>query len=184
MARSPKTIDVYLEIGDKRTFAGAIDWPGWCRIGRDEESALQALVDSGPRYADVLHAAKIAFQAPADLSALVVVERLEGNTTTNFGAPDIARRYGSKDDPVDPTIEIGSDDFADCPEPGNADPQIPLHRHAFRPPPPLFQTSLRGGCKPTKQSRRKRSSHAGTRLLRGVYPRAGQRPDPWARNDI
>jgi hypothetical protein len=90
MARSSKTIDVYLEIGDKRTFAGAIDWPGWCRIGRDEESALQALVDSGPRYADVLHAAKIAFQTPADISALVVVERLEGNTTTNFGAPDIA----------------------------------------------------------------------------------------------
>lgn len=90
MAKSSHTIDVYLEIGAKRAFAGAIDWPGWCRIGRDEESALQALVDSGPRYADVLHAAKMAFQAPADTSALVVVERLEGNTTTDFGAPDIA----------------------------------------------------------------------------------------------
>jgi hypothetical protein len=90
MARSSRTIDVYLEIGDKRTFAGAIDWPGWCRIGRDEESALQALVDSGPRYAAVLHAARIAFDPPADTSALTVVERLDGNTTTDFGAPDIA----------------------------------------------------------------------------------------------
>jgi hypothetical protein len=90
MTRSSHTIDIYLEIGDKRTFAGAIEWPGWCRIGRDENSALQALVDSGPRYARVLHAAQIAFDAPADTSALAVVERLEGNTTTDFGAPDIA----------------------------------------------------------------------------------------------
>ena len=49
-------IDVYLEIGPKRTFAGAIDWPGWCRSGRQdaEQSALQALLDYGPRYAAVL----------------------------------------------------------------------------------------------------------------------------------
>lgn len=90
MPRSSHMIDVYLEIGKKRTFAGAIDWPGWCRIGRDEGSALQALVDSAPRYARVLDAAQIAFHAPADVSALAVVERLAGNTTTDFGAPDIA----------------------------------------------------------------------------------------------
>lgn len=99
MARSSHTIDVYLEIGAKRTFAGAIDWPGWNRIGRDEDTALQALVDSGPRYAGVLHAAKIAFQAPADTSALVVVERLEGNASTDFGAPDIAPSSDAR--PVD-----------------------------------------------------------------------------------
>jgi hypothetical protein len=87
---SSRTIDVYLEIGDKRTFAGAIDWPGWCRIGRDEDSALQALVDSGPRYARILHAKKIPFQAPADTSALTVVDRVAGNSTTDFGAPDVA----------------------------------------------------------------------------------------------
>jgi len=54
MARPLNKIDVYLEIGKKRTFAGAIDWPGWCRSGRDEPSALQALFDYGPRYAHVL----------------------------------------------------------------------------------------------------------------------------------
>src|SRR5262245_39240060 len=90
MAQSSHTIDIYLEIGDKRTFAGAIDWPGWCRIGRDEDSALQALVDYGPRYAGVLHAAHIAFDASADVSSLAVVERLTGNSTTDFGAPDVA----------------------------------------------------------------------------------------------
>jgi hypothetical protein len=99
MTRSSHTIDVYLEIGKKRTFAGALDWPGWCRIGRDESSALQALVDSGPRYARVLSAAQIPFQAPADASMLAVVERLEGNTTTDFGAPDIAPAHDTL--PVD-----------------------------------------------------------------------------------
>jgi hypothetical protein len=84
------SIDVYLEIGKKRIFACAIDWPGWSRIGRDEDSALQALVDSGPRYARILDAAQIPFQAPADASALAVVERVEGNATTDFGAPDVA----------------------------------------------------------------------------------------------
>jgi hypothetical protein len=52
MARSNK-IDVYLEAGQKRTFAGALAWPGWCRNGRDETSALQALFDYGPAGARV-----------------------------------------------------------------------------------------------------------------------------------
>jgi hypothetical protein len=90
MKRSSNTIDVYLEIGKKRTFAGVIDWPGWCRMGRDEKSALQALCAYGPRYARVLHMAQIEFDAPAAASAFAVVERLAGNTTTDFGAPDIA----------------------------------------------------------------------------------------------
>lgn len=90
MAQSSNKIDVYLEIGKKRTFAGAIDWPGWCRVGRDEASALQALFDYGPRYARVLHAARIEFQTPAAASVFAVTERLEGTTTTDFGAPDIA----------------------------------------------------------------------------------------------
>src|ERR671924_2001696 len=92
-------IKVYLEIGKKRTFAGAIDWPGWCRIGRDEESALQALVDYGPRYARVLRRARLGFRAPADASVFAVVERLEGNTTTDFGAPDVAPSRDTR--PVD-----------------------------------------------------------------------------------
>jgi hypothetical protein len=80
-------IDVYLEIGKKRTFAGAIDWPGWCRSARDEASALQALVEYGPRYAHVLHGRALDFRAPMDASVFLVVERLEGDATTDFGAP-------------------------------------------------------------------------------------------------
>lgn len=99
MARSSNKIEVYLEIGKKRTFAGAIDWPGWSRSGRDEASALQTLCDYGPRYARVT--ARIGFQAPDDPSAFSVVERLEGNASTDFGAPGMAPSSGGG--PVDDT---------------------------------------------------------------------------------
>ena len=82
-------INVYLEVGERRTFAAALDWPGWCRVGRDEAAALRALLDYGPRYARILRRTRLGFQAPRDLSALVIVERLKGNATTDFGAPDL-----------------------------------------------------------------------------------------------
>jgi hypothetical protein len=91
-----KLIDVYLEIGQKRTFAGTIDWPGWCRSGRDEVSALQALADYGARYARVVRAEALKFRAPTDTSAFRVVERLKGNATTDFGAPDLAPSSDAK----------------------------------------------------------------------------------------
>ena len=96
MARALKKMDVYLEIGKKRIFAGAIDWPGWCRSGRDETSALQALFDYGPRYARVLRRSQLGFKAPDHISAFTVTERLEGNATTDFGAPDIAPSSDSR----------------------------------------------------------------------------------------
>ena len=82
-------IQVIIESGKKRTFANALDWPGWCRSGRDEQSALKALADYGLRYAQVVHNTGVDFQIPADSSGFTVVERLEGNTTTDFGAPAI-----------------------------------------------------------------------------------------------
>jgi hypothetical protein len=99
MVKMTKLIDVYLEVGKKRTFAGTIDWPGWCRSGKDEESALQALVDYSPRYVKVLRAAKLNFKSPSDRSAFSVIERLQGNATTDFGAPSLAPSKDSK--PVD-----------------------------------------------------------------------------------
>lgn len=83
------SIEVVIEIGKKRTFASALDWPGWSRGGRDEESALQALVDYGPRYAQVLKHTELDFQPPSEPSVFVVIERLKGNATTDFGAPGI-----------------------------------------------------------------------------------------------
>lgn len=83
-------MEIYLEIGKKRTFAGALDWPGWCRSGKDEASALQALFDYAPRYAQAIETARIGFDPPGDLSAFNVVERLDGNVGTDFGAPNVA----------------------------------------------------------------------------------------------
>jgi len=96
MARSLNKIDVYLEIGKKRIFAGAIDWPGWSRSGRDETSALQGLFEYGPRYARVLRTARLGFKAPDDVSAFRVTERLDGNATTDFGALGIPPASDSK----------------------------------------------------------------------------------------
>ncbi len=81
------TFNVYLEIGQKKTFAGALDWPGWCRHGRDEQQALESLLTFGPRYARILSRSRLGVTAPENVDQLVVVERLEGNATTDFGAP-------------------------------------------------------------------------------------------------
>jgi len=79
-------LDVYLEVGQKRVFACAVDWPGWCRSGRDEQQAIDALVAYAPRYAPVAEKAHLTL--PRDLD-IQIVERLTGNATTDFGAPGI-----------------------------------------------------------------------------------------------
>ena len=99
MSQTSQRIDVYLEIGKKKTFAGALNWPGWSRSGRDEDAALEALLAYGPRYERAIQPAQLGFRAPQDVIALVVSERLEGNTTTDFGAPAIAPAGDA--DPVD-----------------------------------------------------------------------------------
>ncbi len=76
-----------MERGSKRVFAGAIDWPGWCRSGPDEEVALRALAAYVPRYAQVLRGRRLGFLTPGRAPAFTVVERLEGDATTDFGAP-------------------------------------------------------------------------------------------------
>ena len=82
------SFEVGIEAGAKRSFAGATDWPGWCRPGRGDEAALEALFSYGPRYATVLRGSGIRFTPPAKLATLRVVERVGGNATTDFGAPD------------------------------------------------------------------------------------------------
>jgi hypothetical protein len=80
------TTAVYLEIGKKRVFACALDWPGWCRSGRDEERALEALRGHLPRYAPV--AVRAGLPQPDGAGELQVVERLTGTGGhTDFGVP-------------------------------------------------------------------------------------------------
>lgn len=98
------TFSVYLEIGKTRVIAGALDWPGWCRVGRDENAALQALLAYGPRYEGVVSSARLGFRPPRDASALAIAERLTGNATTDFGAPGVPPESDGR--PVDDT-ELG-----------------------------------------------------------------------------
>ena len=84
------SVDVCLEEGAKRTFAGALDWPGWCRPGRNEAEAVAALLAYGSRYASVLVSSGLGFIAPTRLEQLVVVERLPGTASTDFGVPGVA----------------------------------------------------------------------------------------------
>jgi predicted RNase H-like HicB family nuclease len=78
--------DVYLEVGAKKVFACAVDWPGWCRAGKTEEEALDALADYAGRYAVVAEQAGKRF---AKRHAFTVVEKVKGNATTDFGAPGV-----------------------------------------------------------------------------------------------
>lgn len=77
-------VRVALEVGSKRVFAMALDWPGWSRSGRSEEEALERLAEYAPRYAKVVGEPGLAREPRFD-----VVERLTGNATTDFGAPGI-----------------------------------------------------------------------------------------------
>ncbi len=90
--RGAPAIPVVIEVGTKRVFASAVEWPGWSRGAKDEAGALQALVDYAPRYARVVARSKLSFAAPDAVSAFRVVERVKGNATTDFGAPGVPAR--------------------------------------------------------------------------------------------
>jgi hypothetical protein len=82
-AATGKTVRVVLEVGAKRSFASALDWPGWSRSGKDEDAALDALAEHAQRYAEVAGEAGLRLHG----GDLVVVERVPGDATTDFGAP-------------------------------------------------------------------------------------------------
>ena len=83
------TVNVFVETGKKKVFTGAVDWPGWSRGGKDEQQALQTFIDYGPRYAQVLKRVRIELSPPASTADLKVIERVPGNSTTDFGAPSV-----------------------------------------------------------------------------------------------
>jgi len=79
-----REIDIYLEVGKKRTFAAALEWPGWCRVARTEDEAIQSLFDYAARYAKVV--ARLGFKAPAAPGDLEVRQRIAGDASTDFGS--------------------------------------------------------------------------------------------------
>lgn len=89
-------LNIYLEVGSKRVFAGALDWPGWSRSARDEDAAVEALLAYAPRYARAVARARVGFKPPTQRTRVEIVERLRGNATTDFGAPGIPPSADSK----------------------------------------------------------------------------------------
>ena len=84
---------VFLESGDKKVFAGAIDWPGLARSGKTEEAALQALVAYAPRYAANLGSVAARLEVPARVESMEVVARLRGGSGTDFGVPSVVADF-------------------------------------------------------------------------------------------
>lgn len=79
---------VGIELGKRRAFAWAYDWPGWTRSAKDEQSVLEALAAYATRYSLVAASAGV----PFDLQGAIrfeVVARVAGNTSTDFGIPAI-----------------------------------------------------------------------------------------------
>lgn len=87
---APDSTKIVLEIGKVRTFTVSSDWPGWCRSGRDETSAMQTLLEYGQRYLCALKGTQLDFHPSTDVSEMEVIDRLPGNATTDFGAPALA----------------------------------------------------------------------------------------------
>jgi hypothetical protein len=79
-------VRIYLEGGPKRTFAVALDWPGWARSGKGDEAAIETLEAYLPRYAKVLRRAGV--EPPSTDGGFEVVDRLPATATTDFGALD------------------------------------------------------------------------------------------------
>jgi hypothetical protein len=83
MAKASDEIEVFVESGNRRVFASALDWPGWARSAKTEELAVEALADYLPRYAEIVRLAGLTVPA----GSLVVVERHVGLAkNAGFGA--------------------------------------------------------------------------------------------------
>jgi hypothetical protein len=79
-------LDVGEEVSAKKTFVWAIDWPGWCRAGKDRDLAIESLLAARSRYAKVARRGGLDLpKAGAD--DIRIVETVAGGGGTEFGVP-------------------------------------------------------------------------------------------------
>jgi len=79
-----RIIKIAEEISDRKVFVWALDWPGWCRSGRNLDAAHEALLAAAQRYAPVAAAAGLDLPLVARLEA---VTQVAGGSGTDFGVP-------------------------------------------------------------------------------------------------
>ena len=83
-------IDTAEEMGLRRAFRWAVDWPGWARGAKDPRLATEALAAYAPRYAIVAREAGLDFPAvpgAINMDDLHLVESVPGGSGTDFGVP-------------------------------------------------------------------------------------------------
>ena len=78
-------IAVAIESTPKKSFASAVDWPGWSRSGRMVENALEGLEVYASRYA--LVALGAGEPLPVNNLEFEIVETAAGGSATGFGVP-------------------------------------------------------------------------------------------------
>lgn len=92
---------VALEVAPKKSFASALDWPGWSRSGKTSEAAIQSLTDYAPRYQKVARIAGLD-DIPGAASTWIIVDEVPGGGATEFGVPEhiheIERSFLSTDE--------------------------------------------------------------------------------------
>lgn len=76
----PARTRIYLERGRSWVFACSLEWPGWCRRGKGDDAAVQAVWAYVPRYSQVVG-------ADFRPGAIEVVGTVDGGMATDFGAP-------------------------------------------------------------------------------------------------
>lgn len=89
-------IRVVLEVAAKRSFASALDWPGWARSGKSPDEALERLAAYAHRYAVVAKRAHVRFRASISVDDLEVTQRVRGSSGTEFGVPGVAAEVESE----------------------------------------------------------------------------------------
>jgi hypothetical protein len=79
-------IEIGEEVGARKTFVWAIEWPGWSRGGKDASLAIESLIEHGPRYAIVAREAGLTLP---DVSAsdIETTHSVTGGAGTDFGVP-------------------------------------------------------------------------------------------------
>lgn len=79
-------IRIVIEYASKKTFASALEWPGWSRSGKDEDAGTAAFFAYAERYRPVAEWAGMTFP---HTGAVEIVDRLPGGGATDFGVPSL-----------------------------------------------------------------------------------------------
>ncbi|MGC4191159.1 MAG: hypothetical protein QM589_08330 [Thermomicrobiales bacterium] len=78
------SIRIAIESTPKKTFASALDWPGWSRSGKTEDAAIATLLSYADRYRAIVARAGLTLPSSSEVE---VIDRQPGDGSTEFGVP-------------------------------------------------------------------------------------------------